>query len=239
MRTTWTQLKAFVNKYSLSIYYYELDSCYFVGADKCSIQLLTKISKESPKSMEQIEFEEGYKDKYPIEDSRTRITTCRQGRKLHSRFITFKTSSQDDFDNTDWQDIDYGDVTYLMKNSDKETTLNPEECKETHIIFEPTYHYEIAAGKLFVPTTLSGDEDAWEVHVVGVPDIPQNLGGTIHLIANPRIKWIKGSWLEIDSSMNPSSMQYSPIYHSNKILTVVKHPIAAQIEFQINYVLYK
>lgn len=169
-----------------------------------------------------------------------RTVNCASGRHLHSRYVTFQTSDQDNYDNTDWQENDYGDITYIMKDSNGDTTTTNSECKETWIAFEPTFDYEISGGSIFVPDTLAGgDDNAWEIHVVAIPDLTEEQGGNVHFIANPRIKWVKGDWLTVDSSVNPAELSYDATYHTNKILFVIKHPVAAQTEFQIQLKLYK
>ena len=120
------------------------------------------------------------------------------------------------------------------------TTTDFTVCKETYIYIEPKFDYELAGGSIYVSNTLDGgNDDAWELHVIGVPDIPAIYGGTIHFIANPRVKWLKGAWLEIVADTNPSELKYSSTYHTNKILFVFKHPIAAKSEFQIALRLFR
>jgi hypothetical protein len=169
-----------------------------------------------------------------------RTVNCKLGRKLHNRYITFTTSDQDNYDNTNWKDEDFGDLTYIMKDVNGDTTTVEADCKETWLDWEPSFDYEIFGGGIFVPAELDGsNDDAWEVHVVAVPDIPTAYGGSIDFIANPRIKWVKGTWLTVCSANNPAELLYDATYHTNKIRFVVKHPVGAQTEFQLNLGLYK
>lgn len=169
-----------------------------------------------------------------------RTVNCVSGRRLHDRFITIQTATQDSYDNTDWQENDYGDLTYIMKDVNGATTTVNANAKETWIDFEPEYDYEIAGGAVFVPDTLDGNDDnAWEIHVVGVPDLPAAYGGNVHLIANPRVKWVKGSWLATCSVNNPANLNYDATYHTNKIRFVFKHPVGAATEFQLRLNIYK
>ena len=89
--------------------------------------------------------------------------------------------------------------------------------------------------------TITGEEgdDAWEIHVIGVPDLPSSVGGSVDFIANPRIKWIRDKHLDIDASLNPAELKYNATYHTNKIRFILKHPVGVQTEFQINLKVFK
>ena len=187
------------------------------------------------------DFENNYKDENLWSgNERVRTTNCKIGRNLHARYINLTTADQDNYDNTDWEDNDFNDITYIMKDSNGDTTTTNAQAKETWLDFEPSWNYEVCGGKLFVPSTLAGsNDDAWEIHVVGVPDISAQNGGSISFIANPRIKWLKGNIVEVDSTTNPAEMVYNATYHTNKIRFCFKHPVGAQSEFQLKITCYK
>jgi len=313
---TWDELKNFYTEVGGGnrsyINYVEFSEHYYVWLtfrdQKLYIPHLGKNTTEGT------DFETNFKSKCNIPEApRTRITTNQLGRKLHSRFITFMTSSKDNYDNTDWRDNPYGDLTYTMFDPEGNVTLNDSECKETWIDWMPDYDYEVAGGSLFIPPelanrvisvdnisvtgsealvsstghglrakgmiTISGadqpeyngvkkvsevidedtfkypitgspedatgtiqleeGDDAWEIHAVGVPDFPAAYGGDVHFIANPRIKWMKNSHLYIDANLNPAELKYGGVMPTNKIRFVVKHPLGAQTEFQLNLKVYK
>ena len=244
---TWTQLKGYYSTVSSAcqMNFIDLGSYYYIWLtfrdQKFYIPKLVKNTSEA------LEFETSYKSKCNIPESpRIRITTNRSGRRLHDRYITFKTSSweqsgEEAWDNTDWKDQDYQDVIYTMKDVSGNTTLIDSECKETWIQIEPKHDFEISGGSVFVPEVL-GDgtkDDEFEIHVIGVPTIPQNLGGEIHFVSNPRIKWLKSKWLLLDASLNPAEMKYNATYHTNRVLFLIKHPVGSKTEFQINLKLFK
>lgn len=251
---TWDQIKTFYNslKNMAFLNYVEFTDYYYIWLSfrdqKMYIPSLTKNTEEC------LDFENNYKAISNITEwPRTRNTTCKAGRKMHNRYITFKTSGgkfsdNTSWDNTDWQDLDYGDLTYKLFDSskvlitsskDSEETLDGTLAKETWLEIEPTFDYEIAAGIIYIPESLSDDLDAWEVHVVGIPDVPASLGGSVHLLANPRIKWLLGKSLSIDVHLNPSELKYNSLYHTNKLRIVIKHPVGAVAEFQFGLELFK
>lgn len=190
---------------------------------------------------EATEFEANYKALANVPEANlVRITTNRTGRRFHDRYITFTTATTGGaFDNTDWKDRDFADLTYIMVDSNGQVTTDGSLAKETWLDWEPPYDYEISGGWVCVPDLLPVDENAWEIHVVAVPDIPQQYGGEIMLIANPRLKWSRDSRLAIDASLNPAEMRYDTTYHTNKLRFVIKHPVGAQCEMQLNIKVFK
>lgn len=236
----WGQLKAFFDSNDGSVLnYVEFSSYYYVwiyyqGHNIYMPQLLKSNS-------EGIDFEANYKAKANIGKAvETRITNCRYGLLAHNRYISLTTSDQDNFDNTDWRDVDYGDVTYTMKDVEGNTTLDNDLCKETWLDVEfPYLAYDVVGGKVYIPSVLGGDENLWELHVIAAPDVPAAYGGDIHFIANPRLKWAKGTWVSEDSSLNPAELGYDSVYHSGTIRFIFKHPVAAQTEFQTHLKIFK
>jgi len=239
----WSCMKNFYdNNKNTFMNYFETPSYYYVWLEFRGQKFyVPELDKTDPRSTEQADFEDNYKSLCNTPEAiKTRISNCKIGRKLHDRYITFTTSSQDSYDNTDYKEDDYGDVTYIMKDVDGNTTTDESLCKETWIDWEPSFDYETTGGAIFIPDSLSGNDDnAWEIHVVCAPDVPEANGGCIQFIANPRIKWVKGSWLRVDASLNPAEVLCDPTYHSHKIRFIVKHPVSASTEFQINLRLYK
>jgi hypothetical protein len=240
---TWTQMKAFYTAMaSISrMFYIDLGDYYFlwlsVSDQKLFVPNLVKESTDGG------DFEDNYKAICNVPEAfLTRITTCQMGKALHLRYISFTTADQDNYDNTDYNEVDYGDVTYTMKKWVDDalvtTTVNS-ECEETWIDWEPAYSFEIMGGVLCIPGTLAGDNDnAWEVHILGAPDVPAAYGGCVQFVANPRLKWSKSSQIVVDCALNPKVVQYSAVYHTGKIRTIIKHPAGAQTEFQLNFKIF-
>jgi hypothetical protein len=234
----WNTLKNFFDSnLGAFLNYVELPDCYYLWlcfrSQKIFIPYLEKNTTECT------DFETNYKSKCNIKEAvEARIRTCRYGRKQHCRFITLITSSQGTFDNTNYLDEDYGDVTYTMIDASRNVTTNNSEAKETWIDWMPAYSYEIRGGSVFIPETLVGDLNLWEIHVVGAPDIPRAYGGSLEFLANPRIKWNRNSQIVCNSELDPADVTYYPGIPANKIRFIFKHPVGAQVEFQIHLNLY-
>jgi len=236
---TWSQLKTYKSQTKVPLKYIELNDMFIIRACDETFNFECALLKNGDNTTEIADFETNFQeDCNQAQATLSRITTNKIGRRLHDRYISITTADQDNYDNTDYNDDDYGDVTYIMKDINGDATTTDIEAKETWIIFEPTFDYEIWWGKVYVPAVLSGEnDDAWECHAIAVPDIPAPTG-CIELIANPRLKWKKGG--EVGKEVvNPAELKYSEIYHTNKILIIFKHPVGAQCEFQINLAMFK
>lgn len=173
------------------------------------------------------------------EAERVRITTCRIGRKLNSRFITFSTSNPSTFDNTNHLGVDFGDATYWMRNAAGALTTDATLAVASIVDFFPGFDYEVAGGLIFIPDTLPGDQNAWEIHAIGAPDIPAIYGGNVPFAANNRIKWLRGKHLEIDASLNPAEISGAVSAFARKIRFVLLHPAGLEAEFQINVKIFR
>ena len=240
---TWTQMKSFYDSISSTcmLNYIDLTCHYYIWLkfqdQKMYVPALVKGTAECT------QFEASYKSKCNIAEwPRVRTTTCKSGRKMHNRFVTFKTACSDpewQFDNTDENNNDFNDLTYIMKDASGHTTTDFTICKETWLDWMPSWDYELSGGSFFVPSTLPGNLDDWEVHVIAVPDIPAQYGGYIRFISNPRIKWLLNGSLEIVSDNNPSELKYSATYKTNKIRFIVKHTMGQSSEFQFSLRLFK
>lgn len=239
----WTCMKNFLATNPLAtLNYFETPLYYYLWISfrdqKFYIPQLTKSTDDCT------DFETNYKAIANTQEApKVRITTCKLGRKLHSRYVSFTTSDQDNFDNTDWNEEDYGDIVYKMYkwvNDERVLTTTGTEAEETWIDFEPEWSYEICSGSVTIPDSLTGEEqNLWELHVIAVPDVPEIYGGSVNFIANPKLKFNTGETIGIDSSMHPAELLHSDTYHTNKLRFIFKHPAGAQSEFQIQFKLYR
>lgn len=197
----------------------------------------TEVSKSDATSL--AEFNSLLRSKSNSKEAdRVRIVTCKIGRKLNSRFISFSTANPATFDNTDSNGVDFGDVTYWLRNAAGALTTDPAQAVATVVDFMPSYDYEIAGGLIFIPSVLSGDEDDWEIHAVGAPDFAI-YGLHVNFVANNRIKWLKGQYLPVDASLNPAEITGAQSPLARKIRFIMLHPAGAEAEFQINIKVFK
>lgn len=230
---TWDQLKRFYDSNSPSSYmsYVDMDDYYYIWVTYREQTLYLPSLSKSDASV----FEAAYKSKCNINEAKeVRITTNRFGRRLHRRYISFTTASQGTFCNHNYLLQDQGDVSYKMLDENMQLTTVNADAETTLIDFEPPWCYEIASGAIHIPSELAGnDDDYWEFHTVGVPDVPESMGGCIAFIQNPHLMWSKGGVLSVDSTLNPANMRHNSTYHTNKIRFIVHHPKGAQSKFQV------
>jgi hypothetical protein len=238
---TWEQLKGLndTNPLVYKLSYIELAEKYIIWMSVHGLRLVCdNLFKDSADALL---FEANYKpNANQPEANLVRITTNMIGRRMHARYITFCTANLNSYDNTDWKNRDFGDLTYSMMDSNGNMTTDNSQAIETWIDWEPVFDFEVSGGWIYIPTDLPGtDLDLWEAHVLGVPDVPAALGGEIPFISNPRLKWIRGQVMQIDASLNPAEMKYHPTLHTNKIRFIIKHPQGVQCEMQLNIKVFK
>jgi len=235
---SWAALKGFINS-SLGValnYIEELDHYHVWCAYKGRNFYVPKLEKNTSDC---IEFESEYKHKSNIPEACDyRLSTCRYGRKMHVRYISFHTATINGYNNDNYLDVDHGDVTYIMVDSDRNITNDPLLCKETWIDWEPLYSYEIAGGSIHIPTTLP-EGGNWALHVISAPDYPAQIGGSVEFIANPNLKWKLGGVMEEDESLNPVNVPYLEGYHFTKLRWIIQHPVGSQAEFQIQLRIFR
>ena len=237
--TTWSVLKEFhMMNLGCHMNFIDLGTYYYVWL--CFRNQKFYLPRLDKNTTDATDFETNFKPLCNVPEApEMRLSTCRFGRKLHSRFISFHTATANGYNNDNYLDQDHGDATYTMVDADRNVTTNPSLCKETWIDWEPLYSYEVAGGAIYIPSSLPGDQDLWAMHVIGAPDYPAQYGGSVEFISNPRLKWRIGGWLEEDESLNPANTNYVPGYHFTKVRWILKHPVGAQAEFQIHMRIFK
>ena len=235
IKLTWDEYKSFYdqNKTHTEMSYIEHSDRYDIWSDFRDVKVM--VSNLQKSSTEGQEFESTYKAQanQPRFD-RVRITTCQAGRRSNYRYISFTTARDQQFDNTDFKERDFGDVTYSMLDAAGLPTTDNSLARETHISFQPTYDYEVSGGMIDIPADLgSTDLDLWELHVVAAPKIPAAYGGEFPFFANSRLKFNRGMRIGMDESLNPAEISGAASPYAREILIVIKHPLGAQREFQV------
>ena len=237
--TTWTVLKNFItNNLGCQLNYIDNGDFYFLWCTYRGHNLY--IAHLVKNTSDCTDFETTYKNSVCNipEATQTRLSTCRFGRKLSSRYISFTTATPNGYNNNNYLGVDFGDVIYTMADVNQNVVTDYTLCTQTWIDWEPTYCYEIAGGSIFVPT-LPADLDLWALYVIAAPDYPESYGGSLAFISNPHLKWVQNQYIIEDESLNPCNVDYVPGYHFTKVRWIIKHPIGAQVEFQINMRIFK
>lgn len=235
----WNTIKEFYtsNKEMVMLNYIDLDTHYYIWSEFRDQKIFCPELLKADAS----DFEVNYKGMCNKKEAlRTRITTCEVGRSYQARFMQFITSNLTN-PNKDHKDNPLTDFSLkcIKKVEGEYVECTPTEATETWVEWEPSFHYEIIGGDLYMPSVLPVDEDAWKMYVIAVPDIPEEYGGNKQFISNCAIKWHKGAVLNVDCSLNPKELQYNSIYHTNKLRLIIKHPQGSQAEFQFNFKIFK
>lgn len=240
INATWSDIKYFhsSNRLASELCYVELQDKYIIWVQWKGVKLTHTLFKDSD---DMTEFVTSYKPLANIQRAeRMRIVTCQFGRRTNYRYISFTTAHDQYFDNTDYLERDFGDVTYTLKDANGNTTTNNSLAIETHISFLPTYDFEISGGVIDIPVDLgTSDLDLWELHVVAAPRIPAAHGGQFPFFANNRLKFNRGMRIGMDESLNPAEMSGAASIYAREILIIIKHPIGTQREFQIMLKLFR
>jgi len=235
----WTTMKGILsNTLGAFLNYIDLGTSYYLWITlKSNRFYLPSLLKNTTDATD---FETNYKANCNVpEAAEVRIRTCAYGRKQHSRYISFTTASQNTYTNNNALGVDWGDVTYIMLDATNAITTTNANAVQTWIDWMPNYSYEVRGGQVFVPTTLTGDVDAWELHVIGAPDIPSSYGGNVPFVSNPHLKWCLGGVVDEDCSLDPATVTYYPGMPANKIRFIIKHPAGEQVGFQIRLQIFK
>jgi hypothetical protein len=159
-----------------------------------------------------------------------RITPALNGARLHLIPIYFKTADSSSLHNVGPERA-LTDITYTMLDADEDVTTDPQEAVATLIDFEPEFNYEIMGGSLLIdPTLIGGTSDAWWGIIVGVPDLPSSVGGSVPFSREFNLEMC-GTSQEMDG-VATTFMLYHPLYHTGKIRAHIKHPVGASKRFQ-------
>ena len=113
---------------------------------------------------------------------------------------------------------------------------------ESHFDFEPAFNYDLIYGELRTigVENVSGgieygpyDFRDYRVYVVIVPDLPKAFGGSVVLINNEELP-ILGVKIAADGKA-VKNFVYSPVYHTNKIRAIIRHPKGFKVSIQMVY----
>lgn len=132
---------------------------------------------------------------------------------------TLNSLINNDYTGTPMSDISitFYDANGIVLTSDLST------CVKTVIDFEPTFDYYIIGGQIRIYLTPTQDV---RVHVIGVPDVPANFGGSKIMVQNVNLKYISASdKIETDGRAG-KPLSYSATNHTNKIRFILYHPAA-------------
>lgn len=252
INVSWEEIKNFIASKSLSIQYLELGDIYHIFAFDNYFSLTCKISKSTPASEDQIDFENNFKsiankNLYQNDDDGAQIVRLKAAKKGWSFWaipIEFTTST---IGGTLYAKVSNGsNIPWInckiYNDQDQEITdpgllnANLATCVKTVIDFEPTFDFEIIGGALRINSNPSQDIRLW---IVGAPDIPPQFGGSKEFASGVNLKFLApDSSFDIDGRVT-KFLKYDPITHQGKMRMILKHPAGSQINIQIIVHIYR
>ena len=171
--------------------------------------------------------------------SRPKIT--KTGWHFQLQSVDFQTSNLSSVYNADEGETDLGFASIKCFDAlDNELTTQTEadaSAVRTEVYWEPTHDYEIIAASIYqnsIPTT---DVRMW---IIGLPDIPKNLGGTVNFVhGGLNLKNLQtGQLIEIDGR-TAKFMAYDAVNHTNKFKVVLRHTAGSKYTLTFVVKLYK
>jgi hypothetical protein len=185
---------------------------------------------------EAVDLVRGYQQKIQLTDDGRMVSrqTVAQSGRHRMRCFTFYTADPSKLHNKKCDDTNYEDITQKEYDADGvEITSAPYTGSvKTVLDFEPAHDYEIIGGEVSVPSDLKdGTTDAWFAACIGVPDVPEQMGGNVNFVNCVNLEAFDGI-LDIDGRAT-TYMTYNATYHTNKIRFVFKHPAGVSKRFQI------
>lgn len=161
----------------------------------------------------------------------TRVKMFKSGVAVRFHFFSITTSKYSGAIRHKKSDgsTDFGYITSkIYDNTDTEitSTANEGNAVKTVVDFEPpSIDYEIIAGKFYQDTAPATDI---YVHVVAVPDVPENFGGSISFCSDANLKHMgAGQAFETDGRV-PKKMVYDATNHTSKIRIIFYHDAGVQ-----------
>lgn len=176
---------------------------------------------------------------------RVKVTTSGWHYQLHG--VEFETSKLDSIYSKKIDNTNYGFTAVkfykLLNNEEVEITgddLNQtfldNNCIKTVVDWEPSHDYELVGGMLKMRTTPQDDIRMW---IIGVPDVPEQYGGSKVFISNCSLSYIgNDSGIRADGRA-PKYLTYNNQTHTNKLRLVFRHPSGVKHQFLMLFEIFK
>jgi hypothetical protein len=164
-----------------------------------------------------------------------RDSTANRTSNFKLRVFSFKTAAAGSVHNVNpVTDADYGDAAISFFDVSGAPCAEADAVK-TVVDWEPHYNYEIIGGYMDVPSAIKdGTSDAWYLSVIGVPDYPPEMFGSVDYISEVNLEAVSTQKI-ISNGRAVSYMPYNygGAPHTNRLRFIVKHPKGAQQRFQV------
>ena len=122
--------------------------------------------------------------------------------------------------------------TISLLDRDGNEAISENACC-TMIRFEPNFDYDVLGGSFEIIDYQNHNEEIF-VNVVGNPEIPAEMGGSVQVITNEKyLNRIVG--IESKESM---PLKYFEGMHTNVIVIHIQHPVGFQVPYQAKMMFY-
>lgn len=247
--SSWTEFKTVcITRKALAIQFYETEKSYeMFGAEVGAFIWSFSMTKTTPPSPDQVEFDalkstfNGRTEQIDSDGaSMSRVKVAPSGWNFQFRGVEFATSTLNSVVNRDADNSDLADASLKLYKADgtliTEQSVADAECVKTIIDIEPPYDIYIAGGKLKFITQPTEDV---RIAVVGVPDVPAQLGGSKHFVQNINLKFLPAADGVNADGRAAKWLQYSATYHTNKIRFLLYHPAGHKMPISTFLELYR
>lgn len=254
MKFEWPYFKVFVDSRALSIQWVDDGESYHLAALDGFFSVQCQLNKNNPNEYLS-EFESIYKangNKTPsstttITDGKgnalnqidtdnaqiVRIKAAKKGWTYTATAFEFKTSVLDSVVALNFDASTKSYITIALFDSLGVRITDPllaSSAVRTQIDFEPPYDYEVIGGEMRITPVLVSD---MRLFIIAVPDVPYAYGGSRVMAENLNLRFLlPGNMFQVDGRVS-KFLQYSSIYHTNKLRFVFWHSPGIQEEMLV------
>lgn len=222
IKTSWSEIKGFLDKTQLylNLNYLEFINHYIIWVDYENASMWVQLDKAD---IQCEDFINNYASKTIVkktilENGLKQVGTQGLLDRKYARCFAYQGS-------TATQTIpQYYFSVQLLNEAGEPTT--PDDCCCTMIRFEPNFDYDVMGGEFEI---IDGNiSESVFVSVVGNPEIPSEMGGSVQVITNE--KYLNKP-ISIDSK-EAMPLRYIDGYHTNVLVIHVQHPKGYTREYQ-------
>lgn len=167
----------------------------------------------------------------------SRPKAAKKGWKAQFHSIRISTSTENGVYSKKRDGTDTGFCTYTMKDSQGEVTIDPQQCVETIVTWEPQHDMEIVGGQALQKEPPNSNIWMW---VTAAAHIPEMFGGNITFTEGGINLQDIGVGGVVDFDGRASKyIKYDPQNHSGTFEICLKHNAGVQHSFTLIFELFK
>lgn len=248
LKTTWVELKTFLQDRKLQAQFVEFSNCYMVFGIDANFVLSCKIMKEdpAPDPSDQKDFEDNYlsnanktysdRDGSPLQ----MLKITRRGWKFFQPFFEFTTAKLGSVYSKDYTNSNTNTVTirfFKLVGGTETKMVSPTQanldsnCVMTQVDWKLPYNFGIIGGGVFAETQPSTNMRIW---VVGAPGV-----ANIEFLQGCNLKLVKDAKFHNDGRV-PKLMKYdNPVAGTNVFRIIVRHNVGSKSELMPYFEIFK